>query len=102
MQKDHWQSKYKYPELQRNKHFNRYYLRHYGITLDQVIAMKIKQDYKCAICLKRKKKLHVDHNHKTGKVRGLLCFTCNTAIGKLQVDKGVQLLQRAIAYAIEV
>jgi len=42
----------------------------------------------CAICKKHqiefKKKLHVDHNHKSGQVRGLLCHNCNLAIGRLQ------------------
>ena len=58
----------------------------------------------CAICGKPETKvqygkiqpLTVDHNHETGKVRGLLCFNCNIAIGKLKDD--IVLLEKAIDY----
>ncbi|MFG3348805.1 endonuclease VII domain-containing protein [Streptomyces sp. NPDC048018] len=40
--------------------------------------------------------VHVDHRHGTGRVRGVLCFNCNSAIGKLGDDPDV--LRRAIAY----
>ncbi|MFE4591650.1 endonuclease domain-containing protein [Streptomyces laurentii] len=39
---------------------------------------------------------HVDHRHETGRVRGVLCFNCHSAIGKLGDDPDV--LRRAIAY----
>ena len=57
----------------------------YGITLDQYEEMLAAQDYKCAVCGGNSKwgKLSVDHNHNTGKVRGLLCEKCNRAIGLL-------------------
>lgn len=42
------------------------------------------------------KKLSVDHCHKTGKVRGLLCSNCNTAIGLLKED--INVLKNAINY----
>lgn len=42
------------------------------------------------------KTLHVDHSHKTGKVRGLLCYNCNNGIGRLKDD--VSVLEKAIAY----
>lgn len=42
------------------------------------------QSHKCAICNKKtKKRLAVDHDHKTGKIRGLLCTSCNHALGLL-------------------
>ena len=41
-------------------------------------------------------RLAVDHNHKTGRVRGILCSFCNTALGKF--DDSVGLLARAIEY----
>lgn len=40
--------------------------------------------------------INVVHCHKTGKVRGLLCFNCNTGIGKLKDD--IELLKRAVEY----
>lgn len=51
----------------------------YGLTEDQLAKMKIKQAYKCLICNK-KKRLVIDHDHKTGKVRGLLCYRCNSRL----------------------
>lgn len=51
----------------------------YGITLENFNSLIIKQNSKCAICSKLKKLL-VDHDHETGKVRGLLCYTCNTSL----------------------
>jgi len=58
----------------------------YGITIDQYEAMFVAQGGRCAICKRppEKKPLVVDHNHKTGQVRALLCNNCNTAIGMLQ------------------
>lgn len=71
-------------------------LKEYGLTPEQYEDMLVAQNGVCAIChqaetLKRKKdpnimRLHVDHCHKTGKVRGLLCTRCNPAIGYLQDD----------------
>lgn len=70
----------------------------YKITLEQKEAMWLAQDKKCKIC-KRNILLwpaHVDHDHITSKVRGLLCNFCNTGIGFLQED--VTVLQAAITY----
>ena len=57
----------------------------YGITLDDYNKMFNAQEGKCAICKKHqnelKKTLCVDHDHKTGKVRGLLCGRCNAGLG---------------------
>lgn len=57
-----------------------------GITDSQYWDLYKKQDGKCGICSrrmysKRYKRLAVDHNHKTGDIRGLLCSNCNTGIG---------------------
>ncbi len=53
----------------------------YGITLKQWNALLKKQKGKCAICGKlqseSKSTFHVDHSHKTGKIRGVLCGYCN-------------------------
>ena len=57
------------------------HLKHrYGITVEDWDAMYDKQDGKCGLCLQPDKKLVVDHDHDTMKVRGLLCHRCNTAL----------------------
>lgn len=61
----------------------------HGITEEEYNEMLQKQDNKCAICADHidelgKPVFDVDHNHSTGKVRGLLCRCCNLGIGKLK------------------
>jgi len=59
----------------------------YGITVEEYDTMYQRQDGKCMICGKSPENtLCVDHCHTTGKVRGLLCGTCNRGIGLLQDD----------------
>lgn len=72
--------------------------RHYGITLEEYNAMLEKQNGVCAVCGKppNGRRLHVDHDHKTGAVRGLLCSGCNTALG--DVNDSMDILQRLIKY----
>src|SRR6266853_1569057 len=57
----------------------------YGLTVQQYENLLIKQQGRCAICLKEcsnhGKKLNVDHNHRTNKIRGLLCHRCNVMLG---------------------
>lgn len=56
----------------------------YGITVADYDAMLSAQNGLCAICDQPStngKRLHVDHNHETGKVRGLLCTSCNFRLG---------------------
>ncbi len=67
----------------------------YGMSesdYDIVVAM---QNGRCAIC-SRTKELMVDHDHKTGQVRGLLCTSCNSGIGLLQDDPDI--IINAMAY----
>lgn len=75
-----------------------YLKRNYGITHDDYLQMLKTQNGLCAICSKaeEKRRLAVDHCHHTGKIRGLLCGKCNTAIGKL--NDNVCLLKKAIQY----
>ena len=75
--------------LRRNK-----VLSQYGLTIESVEAMLNEQDSKCANpgCLAtspggRHHTWHVDHDHKTGKARGLLCNTCNVGLGMLGEDE---------------
>ncbi|MEU8891971.1 endonuclease VII domain-containing protein [Streptomyces sp. NPDC048442] len=69
--------------------------RSYGLTLAQRDEMVASQAGVCTICLKAPA-VHVDHCHETGRVRGVLCFNCNAAIGQLGDDPDS--LRRAIAY----
>lgn len=75
-----------------------WYLRtEYGLTLVQYNAIRTKQRNRCAICRKsQKKRLAVDHDHKTGRVRGLLCERCNHGLGHFKDNKA--LLAKAIKY----
>jgi hypothetical protein len=73
----------------------------YGLTVEQYDAILIGQNYVCAICNKSEKSstkcvLFIDHDHKTGKVRGLLCDTCNRGLGYFYDDKS--LLRNAVEY----
>lgn len=61
----------------------RYSLNKFGITLDQFHSKFENQDFCCAICGEVMDRPHIDHNHTTGKVRGLLCRLCNLGIGAL-------------------
>lgn len=69
----------------------------YGISVEDFDSMAASQGFACAICkLVPIKTLHVDHCHKTNKIRGLLCSQCNTAIGLLK--ENAEFLSRAITY----
>lgn len=63
-----------------------YQLNKYGISKAQWEEMAKAQGYSCAICGERppKRKLAIDHCHRSGKVRGLLCSNCNSALGLLR------------------
>ena len=61
--------------------------RYYGITLEQFDSMLEAQGGVCAICGSvnhNGRRLDIDHNHKTGKIRGLLCQACNIRLGFLE------------------
>ncbi len=65
--------------------------RTFGITPEEYEARLAEQGGGCAVCgraPKAGKSLHVDHDHESGYVRGLLCFSCNAALGHLQDDLG--------------
>jgi hypothetical protein len=63
--------------------------RTFGITPEEYEARLAEQGGGCAVCgraPKAGKSLHVDHDHESGYVRGLLCFSCNAALGHFQDD----------------
>ena len=71
-----------------------YNLKRYGMTVDDYNALVLKQNNQCAICQKRLsygRGTNVDHDHATGKVRGLLCLHCNTGIGNLMDSRTILL-----------
>ena len=77
-----------------------------GITIEKYDEMYRQQNGRCAICSQeetckdschdRPRRLSIDHCHESGQVRGLLCHSCNTAIGKFKDD--TFMMQRAIEY----
>lgn len=61
--------------------------RKYGLTLEEYDFLRASQGDRCLICgVGEEGGLHVDHDHRTGRVRGLLCGKCNKAIGLLRED----------------
>jgi hypothetical protein len=63
------------------------FIKEYGITVKEYESLAAFQQHKCAICNKRTSEdLHVDHDHHTGVVRGLLCGSCNRGLGLLEDD----------------
>ncbi len=63
--------------------------RSYGLTVDEYDAMLAAQNGVCAVCERSPTpgiSLHVDHDHDSGSIRGLLCFRCNNALGDLEDD----------------
>ena len=82
----------------------RWYLKDsYGITIEEYVSMFNAQNGCCAICDKQtalnakgSARLAVDHSHKTGKVRGLLCMECNQALGKFK--DSTEILRKALGY----
>jgi len=86
----------KFPEkdrlLQRRGHLKRAY----GLSAESYESMICEQAGLCAICEGVMKSPCVDHNHQTGKVRALLCNSCNVMLG--QAKDNPQILMRAVAY----
>ena len=75
-----------------------YHRRRYNLTLEQVNEMA---EAGCAICGTtdwpgRHKRPHVDHDHQTGRVRGILCSECNTGLGKFKDNPAF--LEAAVRY----
>jgi hypothetical protein len=79
-------------------------VRNFGITLQMFRKLEAEQGGGCAICGRKETRrrrgkavrLSVDHDHKTGQIRGLLCTTCNTALGLMNDD--TKRLRRAAEY----
>ncbi len=65
----------------------------FGIDIFEYERIQRKQNFRCEICNihqdELKRNLAVDHCHSTGKIRGLLCTNCNTALGKLKESEEI-------------
>lgn len=67
----------------------------YGLTFEDREKLIKDQNSKCLIC-GEKKKLIIDHDHKTGKVRGLLCNDCNLGLGRFKDN--IEIISNSILY----
>lgn len=93
-------------ELIKESNRNRYLKRHYNLSAEEYDIILKKQNNVCLICGQvevstrndgnGKRRLSVDHCHKTGKVRGLLCSNCNKALGGFK--DSTTILEKAIEY----
>lgn len=76
-------------------------LKKYGITLEDYERLWKEQDGKCPICgvaLDSVWQVDIDHDHKTNKVRGILCNPCNLMIG--HAKDNTEVMQSGIAYLV--
>lgn len=89
--------RYQVSHPEKIKRDNRYYLlRRYGLSFEDYNAMVKVQNGRCYICKAATDKLYVDHCHKTGKTRALLCSSCNAGLGGFR--DSVEILTSAIEY----
>ncbi len=91
-----WRLRPRLPRSQRNRGRN---LSKYGLTVESYGSLLTNPDGVCAICKKPNRsgrKLAVDHDHATERVRGLLCGKCNVALGLMCDD--AELLLLAVEY----
>lgn len=86
------------PEKARRSAWRTNLRRKYGIEAEDFDTLSSLQEGVCAICggPPRGKPLHVDHDHRTGRVRGLLCYRCNLAVG--QLDDSPERAERLAQY----
>lgn len=74
---------------QTDKRFFSYILRKYGVTKEKYAELLAKSNNRCYICDRKPakgKRIHLDHNHETMEVRGLLCAQCNWYLGFIEKD----------------
>ena len=98
--------KHRKEELARNRKYHqenkgkinaRHRLYMHGMTQEDHNALLKKQKNRCAICRKKFRKTpHIDHSHKTGSNRGLLCDDCNLGLGRFK--DSIEILKSTIKY----
>lgn len=85
------------PKDSKEYHKEVYRYKKYDITKEDFEQLVENQGGKCKICNKRlNEEIHIDHNHRTGKVRGVLCGKCNKGLGQFEDD--ITILTNAIKY----
>lgn len=87
----------------KKKHSRLYRYKTWGIGPEEFMAMLVAQDYKCPVCAEelsldagRGKNACIDHDHVSGQIRGILCSSCNRAIGLLK--ESILILGNAVEY----
>jgi hypothetical protein len=96
------QRTYYYLNYHKRKERNRDFKlrREFGLELGEYKRLFLQQNECCAICnthqTEKARLFAVDHSHTTGKIRGLLCINCNTALG--HVKDSVSTLEKMISY----
>jgi len=105
------QEKYRKTEKYKLSYLKGHLKRKYGLSLEEYNELLSSQNYQCKICFSsgndRKWKdgreqfvaFHVDHDHITGKVRGLLCNKCN--VGLAMFKENITTMTNAISYLLE-
>lgn len=83
------------------RRYRRSSLKKYNLSPSQYEEMLLKQDFKCAICDRKhidapRKRLTVDHCHRTNKNRKLLCIQCNSVLG--HCNDNIEILKKAVIY----
>lgn len=94
-------NKWKKHPIKRKRYQQEKHLKYkFNLTLKEYKILIEKQKGKCLICNKKPKnkikKLSIDHDHKTGKIRGLLCHNCNVIIGLAHED--IKILKNIAKY----
>jgi hypothetical protein len=95
-----WETNEEFKNRGKNNAYKYNIKKNYGITEEQYLKIYAEQNGLCAICAQKSQsksgRLALDHCHKTGIVRGLLCTKCNAGIGMLKDD--INLLTSAVLY----
>ncbi len=68
----------------------------YGLSLKGFDDLVAQQSNSCAVCGDSMEKPYVDHNHRSGRIRGLLCYRCNTGLGFMR--ENTRILLAAVEY----
>ncbi len=87
--------KTRHPERMK-RHWRKQQLRKHGITPEEFDEMAADQRGLCLVCEEKPERLYVDHDHATGKVRGLLCVNCNFALG--HAKDSIEILHKLVRY----